>query len=64
MPYTVARRNGKFRIVHASGPDKGDIAMNEGGTPLDGGGHATRSEAERQQRAVEWHEHGGGKGAT
>lgn len=57
MPYTVERRDGKFRIIHAAGPNKGDIAMNAGGTPMDGGGHATRSEAEAQARAVEFHEH-------
>lgn len=56
MPYTVERRNGKFRVVLAH---NGDVATNSEGTALDGGGHATREEAERQARAIEWSEHKG-----
>lgn len=57
MPYRVVSRDGKFRIVYAEGENEGEIARNDGGTALDGGGHATRAEAERQLRAVEMHEH-------
>lgn len=53
MPYRVERRDNKFRLVRA---DTGQIATNASGTALDGGGHATRQEAEAQQRAVESHE--------
>lgn len=56
MPYTVERRDGKFRVVLAA---NGRIATNSEGTALDGGGHSTREEAERQARAIEWSENRG-----
>lgn len=54
MPYTVERRDGKFRVIEAH---TGRVATNAAGTALDGGGHATREEADRQARAIEWSEH-------
>lgn len=57
MPYHVVLRDGKYRILDKAGK----IATNKGGTAMDGGGHATQAAAEKQVRAVEWREHGGGK---
>ncbi len=51
MPVSVAEREGKYRIV---GPD-GKIEMTSEGHPRDGGGHVTREEAARQQRAINMH---------
>ncbi len=49
MPVKSAQRGNKVRIVEA---DSGRIARNKAGTPMDGGGHSTKSEAARQVRAV------------
>ena len=51
MPVSVRRIAGKYRIV---GPD-GKIEMTPQGHARDGGGHATRAEAARQQRAINMH---------
>jgi hypothetical protein len=48
MPTHVERRDGKFRVVD---PD-GKVTDNNSGTSVDGGGHATRQEAEAQSRAI------------
>lgn len=55
MPVTVRKRDGKFRVVEAG---TGNIARNKAGTPVDGGGHATRPGATAQARAINA---GGGK---
>lgn len=52
MPTRVERRDGKFRVVD---PD-GSVTENKAGTSVDGGGHATREEAEAQSRAINMHE--------
>lgn len=52
MPTHVERRDGKFRVVD---PD-GQVTKNDSGTSVDGGGHATRQEAEAQSRAINMHE--------
>ena len=49
MPLRVERRNRAWRLVE---PD-GDIAKNRAGTALDGGGHKSKGQAERQRRAIE-----------
>ena len=48
MPVSVRRINGKFRIVE---PGAG-ISTTPNGKPRDGGGHATRSQALAQMRAM------------
>lgn len=48
MPVSVARRNGKYRLLE---PD-GSIATTPQGNPRDGGGHPTRNMAGRQARAI------------
>lgn len=48
MPVTVDRRGQNWRVID----DDGQIAENESGTPLDGGGHGTKEEAKAQARAV------------
>lgn len=48
MPATVRKINNKFRVVE---PD-GRLVRNDEGTPVDGGGHDTRSAARAQARAV------------
>jgi hypothetical protein len=52
MPTRVERRDGKFRVVD---PD-GSVTTNNAGTSVDGGGHATRQEAEAQSRAINSHD--------
>lgn len=49
MPVTVSKRKGKFRVIEAATKK---IAKNKGGTALDGGGHASKSKADAQMRAV------------
>jgi hypothetical protein len=48
MPVRVTKIGGKFRIVEGSG----DIAKNNSGTPLDGGGHESQEKASAQARAI------------
>lgn len=47
MPATVRERDGKWRVVEPSGR-----LVKKNGTPVDGGGHATKEKARRQARAV------------
>lgn len=49
MPYKVAKRAGKYRIIEAN---TGRIAKNKGGTALDGGGHKTKPKADKQESAL------------
>lgn len=53
MPYHVAKRDGKYRVVKQDG----SIAKNSAGTALDGGGHSTRQQAEKQISAIGMSEH-------
>jgi len=48
MPAGVAKRNGKFRVVEPNGR----LVRNKAGTPVDGGGHASKAKATAQARAV------------
>jgi len=48
MPATVAKRGEKYRVVE----DDGSLVKNKQGTPVDGGGHKSRSAAEAQARAI------------
>jgi len=50
MPVRVVVRDSKFRVVEGQG--RGRIAKNRFGTAADGGGHATRTKAEAQARAI------------
>lgn len=48
MPVKVAKRKGKYRLVEPSGR----IAKTPKGRARDGGGHASKEKAQRQQRAI------------
>ena len=48
MPVKVKKVGGKFRVVEADG----SIATNKAGTPVDGGGHATKAKAVMQVGAI------------
>lgn len=48
MPYKIAKRGDKYRILD----ENARIAKNKGGTAMDGGGHKTPRAAERQINAV------------
>ena len=49
MPLKGKKINGKWRIIEA---DTGEIAKNDSGTALDGGGHETPAQASRQISAI------------
>jgi len=49
MPVKVTKRGKKFRVVES---DTGRIAKNAAGTPLDGGGKASKAAVQRQATAV------------
>ena len=49
MPWKTVKIGNKFRVVKA---DTGKIAMNAHGTPLDGGGHDSKHEAQQQVKAL------------
>ena len=49
MPYRVAHRDHKWRVVER---DTGQIATNRAGTPVDGGGHESRRKATKQSQAL------------
>lgn len=55
MPYSVKKIRGKYRVVKKS---TGRVALNNAGTPLDGGGHASAKEAGAQIGAIESSEAG------
>jgi hypothetical protein len=48
MPVKVKKQGTKFRIV---GPN-GRVEKTKKGTPVDGGGHSSKSKAEAQARAI------------
>jgi hypothetical protein len=48
MPVKVAKRNGKYRVVEASGR----VAKGSKGKARDGGGHASKAKAARQARVI------------
>ena len=48
MPAKVIKRGNKFRVIEA---DTGKLVRRKG-TPVDGGGHASRDKAQRQSNAV------------
>lgn len=50
MPARVSKRGDKYRVVH--GPGKGKLVRNRAGTPVDGGGHSSKSKAQRQANVV------------
>jgi hypothetical protein len=47
MPVGVDKVGGKYRVT-----EKGRVAKNKKGHPIDGGGFNTREQALRQQRAI------------
>jgi len=49
MPVVVRKRRGKYRVVEA---DSGRIAKSSKGHAADGGGHGTKTKADRQARAI------------
>lgn len=48
MPARVEKRDGKWRVVEPSGK----LVRNRAGTPVDGGGHRRKEEAQAQARAI------------
>ena len=52
MPATVQKEGDKWRVVEAK---DGSLVRGESGSPVDGGGHDTRSEALVQARAINAH---------
>lgn len=48
MPVMVRKQGGKFRVVEKGG----NVATNAKGTPVDGGGHATKAQAMAQAAAI------------
>lgn len=48
MPATVRKIKGRWRVVEPGGA----LVKNKAGTPVDGGGHSSKSQAERQARAI------------
>lgn len=49
MPVTTKRRGNKTRVIEKA---TGRIARNKAGTPVDGGGHSSKAEAQSQARAI------------
>lgn len=50
MPAKVVKKGGRFRVVH--GPKNALVKNPNTGTPVDGGGHQSARQAERQARAI------------
>jgi len=50
MPYSVKKIRGKYRVVKKS---TGQVALNNAGTPLDGGGHESAEKAGAQIGAID-----------
>lgn len=48
MPAATKKEGSKYRVVEA---DSGNIVTKDG-NPVDGGGHASKAEADRQARAI------------
>lgn len=55
MPAKVEKRGDKYRVIEAA---TRDLVRNKEGTPVDGGGHATRTAAEKQAAAININEFG------
>ena len=49
MPVVVRKQKNKFRVVESG---SGKVAKNASGTAVDGGGHSSNTQAERQARAI------------
>ena len=49
MPAKVTKKGDRYRVTH--GPNNA-LVKNRGGTPVDGGGHQSAAQAERQARAI------------
>ncbi len=49
MPVKTVKRGTKFRVVESS---TNKITKNKAGTAVDGGGHRTRLQAQRQASAI------------
>lgn len=49
MPLSVKKQGTKFRVIEKN---TGKLALNKGGKPLDGGGHASMAGAKAQAAAV------------
>lgn len=49
MPVTCKKIGGTFRVVE-SGSDQ--VATNQSGAPVDGGGHQTSEECQQQAKAI------------
>jgi hypothetical protein len=48
MPVHTGKRNGKWRILEGDG----SISTTSSGKPKDGGGHRSKTKADRQARAI------------
>lgn len=48
MPASVRKRDGMFRLVEPNGK----LVRNMAGTPVDGGGHTNKQQAEKQAAAI------------
>jgi len=48
MPVVPMLIGKKWRVVEATGKNKGQPAMSKNGKPLDGGGHEDKAKADRQ----------------
>lgn len=48
MPVKVSKRRGKFRVVEPGGK----LARNKAGTTVDGGGHKSKTTAQKQCNAI------------
>lgn len=49
MPVMVRKMGNKYRVVEKS---TGQVAKNDAGTPVDGGGHGSAGAAARQASAI------------
>jgi len=58
MPLKVVKRGDSYRLIEAT---TGRIAKNKGGSAVDGGGHKSKSKAQKQASAVNASLHRKGK---
>jgi hypothetical protein len=59
MPWSVRKQRQGDKIVYrVIRSDTNEIAKNAAGTPIDGGGHASKEKASAQLRALYSSEHG------
>lgn len=54
MPVCVARKGMKWRLVECK---TGKVVKNSAGTAVDGGGHNSKSHAQKQANAINIHQH-------